>query len=223
MISSLRPDKSSLKKVKKYSASLRFWHWSNVIVIGGSLLTILINSTVTENSGTAELLKTSLKKSGAEVSDSSIASAAQAISDNVWFIHVYFGYALITLFVFRLFLEFFQLAEQKLMRRLKNAYTRFSEIKKTRQDATHELFVKTLYSAFYLLLLMMATTGLFIGYGGSLAIYETIISGVRSVHGFGLYLILAFVIVHLAGVFIAERKNSKGVVSDMVNGGSESL
>jgi Ni/Fe-hydrogenase 1 B-type cytochrome subunit len=26
-------------------------------------------------------------------------------------------------------------------------------------------------------------------------------------------------VVHLAGVFLAERKDSKGIVSDMINGG----
>jgi cytochrome b len=35
-----------------------------------------------------------------------------------------------------------------------------------------------------------------------------------------MYLILAFIVVHLAGVFLAERKNGKGIVSDMINGGS---
>jgi Ni,Fe-hydrogenase I cytochrome b subunit len=35
-----------------------------------------------------------------------------------------------------------------------------------------------------------------------------------------MYLILAFIVVHLAGVFLAEiRKDSKGIVSDMINGG----
>jgi cytochrome b len=36
-----------------------------------------------------------------------------------------------------------------------------------------------------------------------------------------MYLILAFIVVHLAGVFLAERKDSKGIVSDMINGGGE--
>jgi len=34
---------------------------------------------------------------------------------------------------------------------------------------------------------------------------------------------LAFIIVHLAGVFLAERKNSRGIVSDMINGGTDNL
>jgi Ni/Fe-hydrogenase 1 B-type cytochrome subunit len=41
-------------RTKKYSSSIRLWHWSNAIIIIGSLLTVLINSTVLkpwENAG----------------------------------------------------------------------------------------------------------------------------------------------------------------------------
>jgi cytochrome b len=36
-----------------------------------------------------------------------------------------------------------------------------------------------------------------------------------------MYLVLAFIAVHLLGVFLAERNESKGIVSDMINGGRE--
>jgi cytochrome b len=36
-----------------------------------------------------------------------------------------------------------------------------------------------------------------------------------------MYLIIAFILVHLAGVFLAERKDEKGLVSDMINGGND--
>ena len=42
---------------------------------------------------------------------------------------------------------------------------------------------------------------------------------VKEVHGFIMYLIIAFIVVHIAGVLLAERKNSKGITSDMINGG----
>jgi Ni,Fe-hydrogenase I cytochrome b subunit len=37
-----------------------------------------------------------------------------------------------------------------------------------------------------------------------------------------MYLIIAFIVVHLAGVFLAERKTDNGIVSDMINGGGDS-
>lgn len=42
---------------------------------------------------------------------------------------------------------------------------------------------------------------------------------IKSFHGFCMYLILIFIVVHIAGVLLAERKESKGIVSDMINGG----
>jgi Ni/Fe-hydrogenase 1 B-type cytochrome subunit len=38
-----------------------------------------------------------------------------------------------------------------------------------------------------------------------------------------MYLFLVFIVVHLVGVFLAERKNSQGIVSDMINGGTDNL
>jgi len=35
-----------------------------------------------------------------------------------------------------------------------------------------------------------------------------------------MYLILGFIVLHLVGIFLAERKKEgKGIVSDMINGG----
>jgi Ni/Fe-hydrogenase 1 B-type cytochrome subunit len=36
---------------------------------------------------------------------------------------------------------------------------------------------------------------------------------------FVMYLMFIFIAVHIVGVVLAERKESKGIVSDMINGG----
>ncbi|MDB5090346.1 MAG: cytochrome b [Mucilaginibacter sp.] len=209
------------QKSKKYSPSLRLWHWVNLVVISGSLITVLINSTITDDHTTSSLIKTELQKSGVNASADQAGSAAHALSDSVWDIHVYFGYCLAGLLVFRLILEFFQLADQKFIRQMKSAYTKFNAIKKNREIARHELTVKLIYAIFYLLLIIMVTTGLFLAFEDALAAYKSIRHTVKDVHGFCMYLVLAFIAVHLAGVFLAERKDSKGIVSDMINGGNE--
>lgn len=209
------------EKNKKYSPSLRLWHWFNLIVISGSLITVLINSTITDDHKTSSLIKTELQKSGVNTSEDQTRSAAHALSDSVWDIHVYFGYCLAGLLVFRLILEFFQLADQKFIRQIKSAYSKFNTIKKNREIARHELTVKLIYAVFYLLLIIMVITGLFLAFEDALASFKSIRPSVKDVHGFCMYLVLAFIAVHLAGVFLAERKDSKGIVSDMINGGNE--
>jgi cytochrome b len=42
---------------------------------------------------------------------------------------------------------------------------------------------------------------------------------IKEIHGFTMYLIIGFIIVHIAGVVTGERKYHKGIVSDMINGG----
>jgi Ni/Fe-hydrogenase 1 B-type cytochrome subunit len=203
---------------KKNSASLRFWHWANVIIISGSLITVLINSTLTNTRPTASLIKNEIEKAGATVTDNQAREAAHALSDNVWAAHIYFGYCLAGMLLFRLILEYFQLADQRFIRKLKSAYVQFKTTKRNREIARHEFAVKTIYLLFYVLLIIMAVTGLSLAFEG-IAFLKPFRHPIKSVHGFCMYLILAFIAVHLVGVFLAERKDSKGIVSDMINGG----
>ncbi len=220
-MSAIEPAKMDIihpQKIKKYSAPMRLWHWLNAIVISGSLITVLINSTITDGRSTGTLIQKQLKDAGATITKDQARSVAHALSDSVWDVHVYFGYCLAALLLFRLILEFFQLADQKFMLILKTAYRRF-KVTKERREARHELVVKLIYSVFYLLLIIMVVTGLFLAFEDAMAPFKAIRHSVKNVHGFCMYLILAFIAVHLAGVFLAERKKDAGIVSDMINGG----
>lgn len=220
IIEPVRKDVEHTSSIKKYSAPLRLWHWLNFIIISGSLITIAINATITDDHTTADLLKSELQKSGGTVNDQQVRSAAHALSDSVWGVHIYFGYALTALLLLRLVLEFFQLTDQKFIRKIKSAYHQFNAVKKQREIARHELTVKLIYSAFYLLLVIMVVTGLFLAFEDALAAYKSIRHSVKEVHGFCMYLIIAFIAVHIIGVLLAERKDGKGIVSDMINGGA---
>jgi Ni/Fe-hydrogenase 1 B-type cytochrome subunit len=208
-------------KLKAYSATLRFWHWANLIIISGSLITVLLNSTLTNSHQNAQFIKTELIKSGVTVSDDQSSSVAHALSDKTWEVHTYFGYGLAALFLFRLILEFFQVADQRILRKIKEAYTQFYIIKKDRETAKHEFTVKLIYIFFYVLLSIMVITGLFLAFEDLLAPYKAIRHSVKEIHGFCMYLILAFIVVHVVGVYLAERKDGKGIVSDMINGGGK--
>lgn len=221
IIEPTRKDIVHTKQIKKYSSSLRLWHWVNTIIICGSLITVLINSTITSGQNTSFLIKNELQKSGAIISDAQVRSASHALSDKVWDIHVYFGYGLAALLLFRLGLESFQLTDQKFIRKIKSTYHQFQRTKKNREIVRHELSVKIIYAFFYMLLLIMVTTGLTLTFKNGLGIPRSIGHTIQDVHGFCMYLILIFITAHLAGIFLAERKESKGIISDMINGGHE--
>jgi Ni/Fe-hydrogenase 1 B-type cytochrome subunit len=215
-----RRDVQHPQKIKSYSSSLRLWHWMNTIVISGSLITVLINSTITDDRATSDLMKSELQKSGANITAEQARDVAHALSDSVWRVHIYFGYALTALLLFRLILEFFQITDQKFIRKLKQAYQQYNTIKNNRKIARNELTVKAIYALFYVVLMVMVVTGLFLAFEDALAAYKSIRHSVKEVHGFCMYIVLIFIIVHIAGVYLAERKDGKGLVSDMINGGS---
>ena len=193
------------KQIKKYSAMLRLWHWSNIVVISGSLVTVLINSTLFED----KILR----------SDNASKSLIEALEDKIWGVHIYFGYALAALFLFRIMLEFFQHPEERFFYHFEVAYRDYFILKHNSVSAKHELMVRIIYLVFYGLLVIMAISGLILAFEDQLGLQKPVAHQVKEFHGFCMYLILVFILVHLTGVFIAERKNSKGIVSDMINGG----
>jgi Ni/Fe-hydrogenase 1 B-type cytochrome subunit len=207
----------SNQEKRKYSSALRLWHWLNVLVITGSLTTVLINSTLNDRKGAVEAYQQNTENVSLKAAQ--IQSVIHQQEDRVWGIHVYFGYALATLLVFRLILEFFQLADQKFIRILKNTYQHYKETKEHRFKAQKKFGVKLVYVVFYLLLIVMVSTGLTLVFGDDFGVPKTISHDVKEVHGFTMYLILAFIAAHLVGVYLAERKDQKGIISDMINGG----
>ncbi len=220
----IEPVKHDIKhpeQIKKYSLSLRLWHWLNALVITGSLLTVLLNSTILEGRTTAPFIKDTLKGAGAVITDDQAKSVAHDLGDKVWAVHTWFGYGLVALLLFRVILEFFQLADQKLIRTIKTTYHSYFITKKQRELARHEMVVKTIYAIFYLMLITMAVTGLFLAFEDFFEPYKAYRHAVKEVHGFIMYLILGFITIHIIGVLLAERKDSKGIVSDMINGGGE--
>lgn len=219
IIEPVRKNETNDNSVKKTSLSLRLWHWLNAIVISGSLITVLINSTITDKQAITSLVKEKIKD--AKGIDNNLSrSVAGALEDKVWAVHTYFGYCLAALLIFRLLLEIFQITDQKFIRKLKIAAEKYNQIKKARQEALHVLTVKIIYAVFYCLLVIMAITGLSMAFDDDLSFLRSVHHQVKSVHGFCMYLILAFIVVHITGVLMAERrKDGKGIVSDMINGG----
>lgn len=219
VIEPVRADLQHPERIKKYSAPLRCWHWANAVIMSGSLITVLINSTLTGRRNISAVVQQELKTGTGEIAQQG-KGISHALSDQVWGVHTWFGYALAALLLFRLLLESFQLTDQKFVRTLKAAYTQFRVAKKNRELARHEPAVKSLYAVFYLLLIISVVTGLLLAFEDLLGPFKSIRHSVE-VHGFCMYLLIAFIVVHLAGVLLAERKDGAGIVSDMINGGRE--
>jgi Ni/Fe-hydrogenase 1 B-type cytochrome subunit len=219
-IEPLRHDIESPGSLKKNSRNIRLWHWLNVIIISGSLVTVLINSTVLDVRENTAFVKTELEKSGQSITDLQAKTAVHALEDKVWSTHIIFGYCLAGLLAYRLISEFLQHSNQKFVRKLKLAYKGPSNGARDKKLVSHERFVKTLYLLFYLLLFIMAITGLTLAFREELQLSRSTAGTIKDFHGFCMYPIIAFIVIHIAGVILAESKDEKGIVSDMIHGGS---
>lgn len=220
-IEPLRHDIESPGALKKHSRNIRLWHWLNLIIISGSLITVLINSTVLDVRSNTSFVKDEVQKSGLTMSDLQAKSAIHALDDKVWSVHIIFGYILAALLVYRLISELLQRSDQKFLRKLKIAYKSSSNLSASKNMVTHERFVKSLYALFYLLLCIMAITGLTLAFKDNLHLSRSVSGGIKNFHGFCMYPIIGFIVIHIAGVILAESKDEKGIVSDMIHGGSQ--
>jgi Ni/Fe-hydrogenase 1 B-type cytochrome subunit len=220
IIEPVKRDVEHPQQQKKYSSALRFWHWLNLLIILGSLITVALNDNTFDGQKNTAFIQQQLQKAGATVTEDQARVVSRGERDKIWQIHIYCGYTLAALLLLRLALEFFHATDQKLIRKIRAAYNQYFLIKKDRKLARHELFVKSLYAVFYLMLLIMAITGLCMAFEDDVPALKNM-HFLREIHEFTMYLIIGFIIIHLAGVYLAEHRESKGIVSDMINGGRE--
>lgn len=205
----------------KYPKFLRLWHWLNVLVIIGSLLTVLLNSTLLDVRDNTAYVQQELQDAGVSVTNEQARGVAHGLEDKVWGIHIYFGYALAGLFFIRILMGFFQPKNDQFFSKLKLAWSNYRSRSRVVESALHDFIVKGLYLAFYVLFTLMALTGLSLSFEDELGLSRSFAHTIKEVHGFIMYPILAFIVIHIVGVILAERSLNKGIISDMINGGED--
>lgn len=204
----------------KHSVWLRIWHWSTFIIISGSLITVLFAKTLFSAKDNTVLVQQNLQKSNITVSLDQARSVAHDFSDLIWHWHIYIGYVLAGLLLFRILLEFFQPKQQRFVSLLKNALKYLRLPGANKKNAKHFLWVKYLYLVFYFSLFVQACTGLFMVYSDDVPGLKNIRHTAKEIHNIFMWVIISYIVIHIGGVIIAELgKKHKGVVSDMINGG----
>jgi len=74
------------------------------------------------------------------------------------------------------------------------------------------------YTLFFILLFCLVLTGLGLVFGRDLGFSREVHGGIKNIHSIIQYLMYAFIVIHLAGVIIAENGKIRGIVSGMING-----
>ncbi|MEI6019631.1 MAG: cytochrome b/b6 domain-containing protein [Bacteroidota bacterium] len=200
-------NKPELKK--EFSKPLAFWHWSNLLTIALILLTVLMVKTIFNSRANAPVVQAALEKKGVLINAEQARVVTKIYSKQLWDWHVYFGYALTALLLFRILLEFYQSEDSKLWKRFKQAKSYLENSGTEIKAAQHIFVVKLTYFVFYACLLLMVSTGLFIKFSSDYPNLKPIKEFLKEVHNVGMYVILSFIVVHLAGLWLHERKIDK--------------
>ena len=200
---------------KDYRAPLRLWHWANTTLISLQLMTILFQKVIVK----AKTAVPELQASGKEVSVPQARELAHIISERIWAWHIYFGWALVALWVFRLGLQLTGPSELRFSARLLEVLRRYRLAPPAEKGKAGKiLFAKTTYALFYLFITIMVATGLILIFHNDVALFDQLEHTAEEVHNVTMYLIIGFIALHVVGVVWAENKEDHGLISRMVGG-----
>jgi cytochrome b561 len=124
---------------------------------------------------------------------------AKKIRQPMWDWHIYIGYVLVGLFSIRFTLP--AIGQIKFQNPLSKELTRKEKLQ------------KWTYLIFYGCVIISLVTGLIIKFGP-----KEFKNPMEEIHVLGIYYLVAFIVMHLGGVLIAEFTDQKGIFSRIVSG-----
>lgn len=186
----------------KYTLQFRIWHWLNAIVVLGLLGTVFLRKTFLSWRTNSEILLNKLAAMDIEITTAQAKVLAKAVRAGMWEWHIILGYALAALVAYRIFLYFTD----------KSTKESFASL------TLHKKAVRISYYILYATLFFMALSGLLIHFHDALGISKTIEHDMVEIHEAVYNIVLIFVPLHIAGVFIAENQGESGLTSSMISG-----
>lgn len=203
---------------KDYRAPLRFWHWANSFLISMQLISILFQRVIVNSRSAVPEFQQALSKDHVTITTQQARAFAHIISERIWEWHIYFGWALVALWVLRLGLQLTGPSELRFSARLLEVLRRYRLAPPAgKGKAGKMLFAKTTYALFYLFLTIMVATGLIMIYEDT-AFFGPMHHLAGEIHNVTMYLIMSFIALHVVGVVWAESKEDHGLISRMVGG-----
>ncbi|MBL0310620.1 MAG: cytochrome b/b6 domain-containing protein [Bacteroidetes bacterium] len=183
----------------KYSTVYRIVHWAIAISFLLLLNTIFLRLTWLNKNNMADIMQEYLKGAGQSLSQDQVIAMAKKIREPMWNWHIYIGYILVGLLSIRFALPFF--GEMEFQNPLVMGIS--TKIK----------FQRWIYIILYACIVISLVTGLLIKFGP-----KSLREPMEEIHALGIYYIVPFIIIHLAGILIAEFTDQKGIVSRIISG-----
>ena len=185
--------------MKHYSLQLRIWHWLCAVTVLGLLGTFFLRKTFLSWRANAEILSTKPAEFGITVSPEQAAALAKAVRAPMWEWHIILGFVFAALVLWRLIVI------------LKEGFG-------YEPENTHMAWVYRGYKVIYVVLTFMAISGIVLYFSKDIGLAKSVVGGVKEAHEIIAWVVAAFVVMHIAGVFLADNKEQKGIVSRMISG-----
>lgn len=186
----------------KYSKIYRIIHWAIAISFLLLLITIFLRLTWMNKYNMAAIIENYLISTEQSLSQDQLIVLAKKIRQPMWNWHIYLGYVLVGLFSIRFILPAF--GQMKIQNPL------------SKNLSTKKRIQKWTYIIFYVFVMVSLVTGLIIELGP-----KELKKPMEEIHVLGIYYLIAFIVIHLAGVLIAEFTNEKGIISKIVSGSKD--
>ena len=187
---------------KSYSAIYRILHWAIAVSFVLLLVTIFLRLTWMNKNNVATIIQDQLAVTGQQLSQDQAIILAKKIRQPMWAWHIYMGYVLTGLFAIRFMLPL--CGHMKFQDPLQKGLSSTSKLR------------KWTYLLFYVFVVTSLATGLLIVWGP-----KEWKDPLEQIHVLGIYYLLAFIAVHLAGILRAEFTDGKGIISSIVNGSND--
>ncbi len=192
-------DSSIIEEKTKYSKVYRIIHWAIAVSFLLLLITIFLRLTWMNKFNMAAIIQEYLNGTDQTLSQEQLITLAKKIRQPMWDWHIYIGYVLVGLFSIRFILPSFG------RMKIQNPFDKNLSTKMKLQKWT--------YIIFYFCVIVSLITGLIIELGP-----KEFKKPMEEIHILGIYYLIAFIAIHLAGVLIAEFTDQKGIISRIVSG-----
>lgn len=187
-----------MKSEKKFTAFHRLLHWLMALAMPILFITGFLRMHWMNKNHIVSVIEN--KTSDVSIPKEVMVSIAKDIREPMWNWHVVFAHVMI----FSVIARIIYMVVKGI--RFPNPFSRQQPLKEKLQGFT--------YSYFYVFVIVSAVTGISLRLG----LFPEWKEGIESVHKLGIYWFPIFILLHFAGVLLAEYSGKKGIVSKMIGG-----
>src|SRR5690606_37979943 len=180
----------------KFTVLHRILHWTGALAMSVLFITGFLRMYWMNKNSITEIMQSKTTA----IPTKEMTEIAVSIREPMWQWHEIFAYVMIATFSIRII---YMLVKGI---RFPNPFKHSQPLKERLQGFT--------YVYFYVFVFMSAVTGICIQNGFFPAWKE----GIETVHKWGIYWFPIFILLHFAGIFIAEISNKRGITSKMIGG-----